>query len=359
MCSCGGRVCVGMARGVSRGGKAPHACRCGPPEPPRAPRPRARGNPLCVCAPHSPAQAVECVCAARGGRGRGEPGARHCTDRRWTTACAVPHRYACVCVRWTGLVVVVHAPLEMRVAAQVCAGGGLQPRGQPRGHCGMNWPVRGRRPSTDAVGWRRMAFFWCAPALRGSPHTPRRIHTSLSRSALVAPRARCVRVGERWPLRRPAARSREERAAPHPLTTCHLLLHTTHAVHRPPVGGQAPSFHTVRRTCWCSSTRHRHHGGGPASCEAAQTHRDVRGGPRRRGHERRRLPRERVLHTMCPIQRRNKGLADEPLRALGRAEPRAKGGVRRPPHPRPPRRAHQPRARASHRRANPTYTNFV
>ena len=83
---------------------------------------------MCVCVFHTARRRLWSVCVqlvgVEGEEG-GEPGARHCTDRRWTTACAAPHRCACVCVRWTRLVVVVRTPLEMRVAAQVCAGGGV------------------------------------------------------------------------------------------------------------------------------------------------------------------------------------------------------------------------------------------
>ena len=123
---------------------------------------------------------------------------------------------------------------------------------------------------------------------------------------------------------------------------------------RPADGGQAHTHRTVRRT-W---RRTRHHRGGPA--RAAPTRRGARGGSRRRGHERRRAPcgRGRVLHTVCPTQRRNQRLADEPFRAPRRAEPRAKGGERRPRTTTRPPSAPDP-ARASHRLTNPTFTRFV
>jgi len=89
-----------------------------------------------------------------------------------------------------------------------------------------------------------MAFFWCPP--RDAPHTPHRTHTSPSRSALVAPRARwCASVGGGRSVVQQAATRGAGRFASHHAVP--LLLHTTHAVHRPAVGGQAPSLHTVRR----------------------------------------------------------------------------------------------------------------
>ena len=45
----------------------PRACRCGPPEPPRPPG-HERGT-RCVCAPHSPAQAVGCAACEEAGAG--------------------------------------------------------------------------------------------------------------------------------------------------------------------------------------------------------------------------------------------------------------------------------------------------
>ena len=218
----------------------------------------------------------------------------------------------------------VRALMEMRVVAvQVCGSGG-------------ELPVRAR-PSARAAGWRRVAFLVRPP--RDAPHTPHVASTSSPPSPHGAPSWRHERAAaRRWAPVAPSSsrRPREGRAAPHPLTTCPLLI--THAVQRPAVSGQAPPLHTVRRT-WCSSTKHHHHGGGPASRATTQTHRDARGAIRRRDHERRRLPRAaagRVLHTMCHTQRRNQRLADQPFRAPGRAEPRAKGGERDAPHPRPP-----------------------
>ena len=101
---------------------------------------------------------------------------------------------------------------------------------------------------------------------------------------------------------------------------------------RPADGGQAHTHRTVRRT-W---RRTRHHRGGPA--RAAPTRRGARTDSRRCGRERRHAPCGLgcALHTVCRTQRRNQRLADEPFRALGRAEPRAKGGERDAPHPRPP-----------------------
>ena len=131
----------------------------------------------------------------------------------------------------------------------------------------------------------------------------------------------------------PATKKDRARAARRPLAPLRRP-HAPPACHarpkRPAAGG--PSAHrTVRRT-WRSTRRPRRRG-------PARRARPREVGSRRRGRERRRVPRAaagRVLHTMCPTQRRNQRLADEPFRALGRAEPRAKGGERDAPHPRPP-----------------------
>ena len=93
-----GRVC-GHGEGVSRGGKA-RAARVPlrPWKPPR-PRPRARGNPLCVCAPHSPAHFAGCA-AREAGAGSGVRARRASRARRSAGGGGPPLRIAvCACDR--------------------------------------------------------------------------------------------------------------------------------------------------------------------------------------------------------------------------------------------------------------------
>lgn len=87
MCSCEGRAWTG--EGVSRGEKTPRACRCGPTEPLRPPRPRA-GQPTVFCAPHSPAQAVGCA-AREAGAGSGGWQRREARTRRSAGGGGPPH----------------------------------------------------------------------------------------------------------------------------------------------------------------------------------------------------------------------------------------------------------------------------
>ena len=84
-------------------------------------------------------------------------------------------------------------------------------------------------------------------------------------------------------------------------------------------------------------------------------------GSRRCGRERRRVPRGRgrVLHTVCPTQRRNERCAGGAgSGAPRRARASRKGRRAAPPAPPPARRAHRARARASHRLANPTFQDL-
>ena len=143
MCSCEGRVCVGMAWGVSRGGKA-HATRV-PLRPSGAassPTPRAWAT--TVCAPHSPAQAVGCAAreagAGSGARERREPA----RDVTWA---AVGHRMcSAVCVRPPGWRRARLGAKEMRVAAQpqVWRAGAL-----PADEKSRNWSSRAGRPGEE------------------------------------------------------------------------------------------------------------------------------------------------------------------------------------------------------------------
>ena len=71
-------------------------------KPPRTPRPRARGNPLCVCVRHTARHTlwgVQLVWQGLGA-GCGREGSPHALrrGRRWATACAAP----CACVRRAG-----------------------------------------------------------------------------------------------------------------------------------------------------------------------------------------------------------------------------------------------------------------
>ena len=79
---------------------------------------------MCVCVPHSPAQAVECVCVqlVRPGRGRARRATLHrqAVDHRMRIAASV-----CVCVRAMDEAGGGARALEMRVAAQVCGLGGV------------------------------------------------------------------------------------------------------------------------------------------------------------------------------------------------------------------------------------------
>ena len=132
----------GHGVGVSRGEK--RACPARAVAAVEAASPRAWGHPLCVCVPHSPAQAVECVCAARGaGKGR----ARRATLHRQ----AVDHRmrstaWVSVCVRWP-MLVVVRAPWSQKRCASwrkfVGGGGRVLPCGRdlPRAWQGVVWAV--------------------------------------------------------------------------------------------------------------------------------------------------------------------------------------------------------------------------
>ena len=75
MCSCEA-VCVGMARGVARRKNACHTRAVAVVEA-ASPPPRARGNPLCVCATQPGALCGVCSSRGRGReRGVGEKGAR-------------------------------------------------------------------------------------------------------------------------------------------------------------------------------------------------------------------------------------------------------------------------------------------
>ena len=64
-----------------------------------SPRPRARGNPLCACAPHSPAHFAGCAAREAGAgsvvRERGEPGA----TLRGRRSLPAAHRHLCACDR--------------------------------------------------------------------------------------------------------------------------------------------------------------------------------------------------------------------------------------------------------------------
>ena len=92
------RVCGHGEGGVARRKKrVPHACRCGPPEPPRPPA-TSVGQPT-VCAPHSPAHFAGCA-ACGAGAGSGGCGERREPARDATWA-AVDHRIL-VCVRSPG-----------------------------------------------------------------------------------------------------------------------------------------------------------------------------------------------------------------------------------------------------------------
>ena len=201
-----------------------------------------------------------------------------------------------------------------------------RPTPRPLWGVGENWPVRGRGPPRTrrgGVGW----FFFGVPPLRGSLHTPRRTHTCPSRSALVAPRARwCAAVSggralvhHRGRERRGPRRIRSRRAT--------SSSSTTHAVQRPPVGGQAPSFHTVVPHLLVQQHQARHHGGGPASCEAARRTATCEAAPVGAATSGGAPPSRARAPRVCPTQRRNKRFVCEPFRALGRADPRAKASV--------------------------------
>ena len=79
-CAAARAVCVWAWRGGCREAekRTPHACRCGPPEPPRPPR-RERGQPLCVR--HTARRRLWGVQLARQGlgAGRGREGSPHAT----------------------------------------------------------------------------------------------------------------------------------------------------------------------------------------------------------------------------------------------------------------------------------------
>ena len=80
---------------------------------------------MCVCATQPGVCCGVCVCSSWGpGKGRARRAALHRQVADHPVRSAAP---VCVCVgvRWMRLVVVVHAPLEMRVAAQVLYGGGV------------------------------------------------------------------------------------------------------------------------------------------------------------------------------------------------------------------------------------------
>ena len=156
------RGCVcGHGEGVSRGQKSARRTRAVAAV--EAASPRARGNPT-VCVFHTARRMLWSVCVQLVGPGKGRARRatllRQAADHRMRSAAPV-----CVCVR----------------AATEAGGGGARAFGdarrgasfvwaevfttprQPRGRFSVNWPVRGRRPSTSAAGWRKMAFFWCAP----------------------------------------------------------------------------------------------------------------------------------------------------------------------------------------------------
>jgi len=260
----------------------------------------ARGAPatsraLCVC--HTARHRLWGVQLVRKGwrRVREEGRARRDTmcRRRWTTAYAAPH--GCVGVRWLRLVGAraLEPKRDARRGASLRGGGGV-------------FPVRAGR-STGAAGG--VGGFWCAlrDVPRPAPNTLPSLLTERPRGATSARAHLLAGARARGPEAAPSPGGHERSVplAPHDVPL------TTHAVQPPAaaVGGQAPTLHTVRRT-WCS-TSHHHHGGGPASRATAPTRRGARGGSRRRGHERWRAPRGRgrVLHTMCPTQRRNQRLA--------------------------------------------------
>ena len=139
-CAAAGAVCVGMARGCREAKKrVPHACRCGRGSR-LAPRPRARGNPLCVCAPHSPAHFAGCAAreagAGSGVRERREPA-------RDATRAAVDHRIL-VCVRppgWRG-----RAPWSQRDARR-SATASLRTGALPADEKSSNWSSRAKPTS--------------------------------------------------------------------------------------------------------------------------------------------------------------------------------------------------------------------
>jgi hypothetical protein len=126
MCSCEA-VCVGMARGVSRGEKrVPHACLCG-----RGSRlaPAASAGQPTVCVRHTARRRLWSVCAAREagpGAGVGEKGARRDAARARRSLPAA-HRHLCACDRRAEEGARLGAK-EMRVAAQpqVCGRGAYQ-----------------------------------------------------------------------------------------------------------------------------------------------------------------------------------------------------------------------------------------
>ena len=128
-------------------------------KPPR----RERGETHCVCVPHSPVQAVECVCAARGagvGR-RGEPGARHCVLAGGGSSHAQRRMGVCACDGRGWWVRVPWSKKAMRVAAQVCGAEGRYCR------CGWGAPRRAQ----DACANKTTTGFHHWPSCSPSPST--------------------------------------------------------------------------------------------------------------------------------------------------------------------------------------------
>ena len=247
-------------RGVARREtRVSHAFRCG-----RGSRLAAgvRGDPLCVCATQPGVGCGVFVCSSWGpGKGR----ARHATlhrqaaDHRMRSAAPV-----CVCVRAVDEAGGGGACAfgDARRSASLYGWRFLQPRGQPRGRFSVDWPVREGAALHGRGGVAQDRFFFGGHPPSVARHIPHIAPTSPPRSALVAPRARwCASVSGGRSVVQQRGR---ERSGPRRIRSRRATSSTTHAVQRPPVGGQAPSFHTVRRTCWCSSTRHHHRGGGPA-----------------------------------------------------------------------------------------------
>ena len=151
-CAAAGAVCVGMVRGCREAEKrVPHACRCGRGSRLVAPRPRARGNPLCVCARHTARRTLRGVQLARQGPGAGvgEKGAR---TRRSAGGSGPPHPRVCACDRRAGG---GRAPWSPRDASsqrnRKFAGGG----GITSGRKISNWSSRAKPDEAGGVrlGW--------------------------------------------------------------------------------------------------------------------------------------------------------------------------------------------------------------